>query len=176
MDEPHSLDALANILNEVAEKPYNPSTHASHIRLTQSLEGMESETTSAMEMMTQFLAAGEEVWLPLINDKVQELDLDTEEGVVELLALYARAESDYMCAPLASHTLVLGLKNLAISILQKHLEFLIERHAQYSSGEQLKPNALGEVFSVAWTREAIDEVVKKGASHLTQVKCLPCFL
>ena len=52
------------------------------------------------------------------------------------------------------------------------MEFLIERHAQYSSGEQLKPDALGELFSVAWTRKAIDEVVKKGASHLTQVKYL----
>jgi squamous cell carcinoma antigen recognized by T-cells 3 len=50
------------------------------------------------------------------------------------------------------------------------LEFLIERHAQYSSGEQLKPDALGELFSETWTREAVDDVVKKGAAHLTQVK------
>jgi squamous cell carcinoma antigen recognized by T-cells 3 len=103
MDDSHSLDALANILNDVAEKPYDAPTHARHIQLTQSLEGMESEITSAMEMMTQFLAAGEEVWLPLISIKMQELNLDTEEGVVELLALYRRAESDYMCALLASY-------------------------------------------------------------------------
>ena len=103
MDDSHSLDALDNVLNDVAEKPYDASTHARHIQLTQSLEGMESEITSAMEMMTQFLAAGEEVWLPLINAKMQEVDLDTEEGVAELLALYARAESDYMCALLVSY-------------------------------------------------------------------------
>ena len=109
MDESHSLDALANILNDVAEKPYDAPTHARHIRLTQSMEGMESEITSAMEMMTQFLAAGEEVWLPLINAKIQELDLDTEEGVVELLALYIRAESDYMCALLEPYFICLGL-------------------------------------------------------------------
>ena len=109
MDDSHSLDALANILNDVAEKPYDVLTHARHIRLTQSLEGMEPEVTSAMEMMTQFLAAGEEVWLPLINAKMQELDLDTEEGVVELLALYTRAESDYMCALLVSYFICLGL-------------------------------------------------------------------
>ena len=109
MDDSHSLDALANILNDVAEKPYDVPTHAKHIRLTQSLEGMESEITSALEMMTQFLAAGEEVWLPLINAKMQELDLDTEEGVVELLALYTRAESDYMCALLASNFVCLCL-------------------------------------------------------------------
>jgi len=70
---------------------------------------MEFETTSAMEMTTQFLAAGEELWLPLINAEVQKLDLDTEEGVVELLALYTRAESDYMCAPLVSYPICLGL-------------------------------------------------------------------
>lgn len=110
MDETDSLDALANILNDIAEKPYDPHIHATHIRLTQSLEGMESEVTSAMEMMTQFLAAGEEVWLPLINAKMRELDLDTEEGVVELLALYTRAESDYMCTLLVSYPIYLGLK------------------------------------------------------------------
>ena len=109
MDDSHSLDALANILNDVAEKPYDVPTHARHIRLTQSLEGMESEINSAMEMMTQFLAAGEEIWLPLINAKMQEVDLDTEEGVVELLALYTRAESDYMCALLVSYFICLGL-------------------------------------------------------------------
>lgn len=58
-------------------------------------------------------------------------------------------------------------------MLQRHLEFLIERHGQYSTGEQLKPDALGEIFSEAWTREAIDEVVKKGAAHLTQVNIIP---
>jgi squamous cell carcinoma antigen recognized by T-cells 3 len=109
MDDSHSLDALADILNDVVEKPYDAPTHARHIRLTQSLEGMESEITSAMEMMTQFLAAGEEIWLPLINAKMQELDLDTEEGVVELLALYTRAESDYMCALLVSYFICLIL-------------------------------------------------------------------
>ena len=103
MDESHSLDTLVNILNDVAENPYDLPTHAKHIRLTQSLPGMESDITSAMEMMTQFLAAGEEVWLPLINAKMQELDLDTAEGVLELLALYTRAESDYMCALLVSY-------------------------------------------------------------------------
>lgn len=108
MDESHSLDALADILNDIAEKPYDLPTHARHIQFAQSLEGMESEAISAMEMMTQFLAAGEEVWLPLISAKMQELDLDTEEGVVELIALFTRAESDYMCALLISYPSCLG--------------------------------------------------------------------
>ncbi|KAF8158295.1 hypothetical protein B0H34DRAFT_708196 [Crassisporium funariophilum] len=147
-----ALESLSNILNEVAENPLDVSIHARHIKLAQSLEGMEAEAVSAMEMMTDFVAAGDEVWLPLINAKEKALDLETEGGVEELLELYAHAEADYMSIP----------------ILQKHLELLIERHALYTSGEQLKPSTLGDVFSTTWTREAINEVVKKAVGHLTQ--------
>lgn len=97
MDESESLDALANILTAVAEKPYDVSTHGQHIRLAQSLEGMESEVQSAMEMMVQLVAAGDEVWLPLLTVKEQAVDLETEEGVQELLEMYSRAENDYLC-------------------------------------------------------------------------------
>jgi hypothetical protein len=97
MDESESLDALANILTAVAEKPYDVSIHGQHIRLAQSLEGMESEVQSAMEMMVQLVAAGDEVWLPLLTAKEQTVDLETEEGVQELLEMYARAENDYLC-------------------------------------------------------------------------------
>ncbi|KAF8964174.1 hypothetical protein BDZ97DRAFT_1816638 [Flammula alnicola] len=152
MDESESLDALAKILTAVAEKPYDASLHAQNIRLAQSLEGMEAEVQSAREMMIQLVAAGDDVWLPLLTAKEQAVDLETEEGVQELLALYSRAESDY----------------LSIPILQKHVNFLVERHALYISGEQSRPEALGEIFTTSWTREAIDNVVEKGVGHLTQ--------
>jgi hypothetical protein len=56
----------------------------------------------------------------------------------------------------------------AIPILQKHLQFIIDRHAHYG-GEEVKPSELGELFSTSWTRAAIAEVVNKGIGHLTQV-------
>jgi hypothetical protein len=98
MDETESLDALANILTAVAERPYDISLHAQHVNLAQSLEGMETEAQSAMEMMTQLVAAGDDVWIPLLNSKEQSVDLETEGGVQELLELYSRAEGDYLCA------------------------------------------------------------------------------
>lgn len=98
MDETESLDALANILTAVAERPYDISLHAQHVKLAQSLEGMESEAQSAMEMMTQLVAAGDDVWVPLLNSKEQSVDLETESGVQELLELYSSAEGDYLCA------------------------------------------------------------------------------
>ncbi|CAA7261390.1 unnamed protein product [Cyclocybe aegerita] len=150
MDGSDSLDALANILNDLAEKPYDVSVHTRHIQLAQSFEGLEAEALSAREMMTQLLAAGNDVWLPLLEAKEQTVNLDTADGVQELLSLYARAEADY----------------LSIPILQKHVEFIIGRHEYYAS-EVMKPDALGELFTTSWTRRALGEVVSKGTIHLT---------
>jgi len=57
----------------------------------------------------------------------------------------------------------------AIPILQKHLNFLVERHGLYVSGEQLRPEALADVFTTTWTRNSIHQVVQKGLGHLIEV-------
>lgn len=96
-----SLNALSNILSQIAEEPYDVALHIQHIQLAQSDPGLDTELKSAMEMMTEFLAADpEHVWLPLIKQKEESLDLDTTTGVEELLALYERAERDYLCESL----------------------------------------------------------------------------
>jgi len=171
MDESESLDALANVLNNVAAKPYDVTAHVQHIQLARSLEGMQAEVLSALEMMTQVMAAGDDVWLPLIEAKENAVDTETEEGVKDLLTFYDRAESDYLCKSSGVFVyLMIDLKNKkAIPILQKHLNFLLEHHALYLSGEQLKPDSLGTVFSTSWTRQAISEVVAKGEIHLAEV-------
>jgi len=96
-DESQALEAYANILNQIAEDSYNVSLHAQHIRLAQSLQGMDAEAQSALEMMSEFLAAGDDVWLPLIQAKESSVDLQSPDGVDELLTLYNRAEADYLC-------------------------------------------------------------------------------
>lgn len=168
MNEAQSLEALGNIYNEIAEKPYDISLHIKHVNLAQSMEGMDAELQAALEMMAEFLAAGDEVWLPLIRTKEKSVDLDTAEGVKELLNLYTRAESDYLCEYILISQRPMHERPLAIPLLQKHLQYLIDRHAQYM-GEEPKPATLGELFSTDWTRQAIDEVVDKGINHLAQV-------
>ncbi|KAF7365413.1 ATP-dependent DNA helicase PIF1 [Mycena venus] len=150
MDESQDLDALGNVLSELETRPFDLSLHATHIRLTQSLVGMKEDALSAMEMMTSFLAAGEDVWLALIKAKEEGVDLNSSNGVEEVLALYKRAEEDY----------------LSIPILKRHAEFILARCEHYSETE--KPQELGELFSVDWTREALGEVVNKGIWHLTR--------
>ncbi|KAK2465199.1 hypothetical protein APHAL10511_002553 [Amanita phalloides] len=147
-----SLDVLANIINELSEKPYDIALHAKHIKFSQTLDGMESEVQTAMEMLPEFLAAGEDVWLYLLEKREESVDLNTATGVNDLLALYNRAEADY----------------LSIPILKRHLQFLLDHHSEYHSGEDMRPTELGEIFTTEWTREAIADVVNKGVDHLTQ--------
>jgi hypothetical protein len=98
MDDSKSLDVLANVMNELAEKPFDVAIHLQHIRLAESLPGMEAEATSAREMMSGLLAVGDDVWLPLLDAKEKSVNLETEDGLVNLFALYDRAEADYLCA------------------------------------------------------------------------------
>lgn len=165
MDESQSLDALGNILSELEGKAFD---FATHIRLTQSLEGMQEEVKlSALEMMTTFVAAGEDIWLAVIKAKEEMLDLETANGVEELLALYKRAEEDYLCAALTLFCAHVLTANSAIPILKRHVELILARFEHYLEAE--KPQELGELFSVEWTRTALAEVVDKGIWHLSQV-------
>ena len=100
MDEAESLEALSNILTSISETPYDFSLHVQHINVAETLgEGQQDHALTAREMMTGFWAAGEEVWFPLINAKKTSVDLDTEEGVAEVLEVYEKAEDDYLCEP-----------------------------------------------------------------------------
>jgi hypothetical protein len=97
MDESQALDTLSNVINALVEKPLDFASHVQHIRLAESLPGMDEEVTAAREMMSQFLAVGDDVWLPLLEHKEISVDLETEAEVTELLTLYERAEADYLC-------------------------------------------------------------------------------
>ncbi|KAJ3565020.1 hypothetical protein NP233_g7910 [Leucocoprinus birnbaumii] len=152
-----SLNALSNVLSSIAEQPHNVALHVQHIQLAQSDPALDSELRSAMEMMTEFLAADpEHVWLPLIEQTHNIVDLDTASGVKELLSLYERAEKDYLSIPL----------------LQKHLQLVVERYEKYHGDDkEMKPADLGDMFSEEWTREQMSSIVLRGQSHLTQ-SCL----
>ncbi|KAJ3894244.1 hypothetical protein GG344DRAFT_41516 [Lentinula edodes] len=153
MDESSSLDALAGLLEQLADNPRNFSVHVQHIRLAKSLEGLEAEaaSASALEMFTNCFAAGDEVWLELLDIKERSVNLDTVNGIEEILALYQRAEADY----------------LSIPVLKRHIEFILRRYEHYSD-EAIKPDELGELFSKEWTRTAVTDIVNKGIGHITQ--------
>ena len=96
MDEAQALEAVANILGEILSKPLDLSLHLRHIELARTLDDLESQLT-AFQMVSEFLAVGDEVWLPYLDAKAKSVDLETENGAEELLQLYEKAEGDYLC-------------------------------------------------------------------------------
>lgn len=91
MDDASNLEALANMLTELSQNPYDISLHAEHIRLSK-LANDDVQLQSALELATNYLAAIDDVWIPLIEAKQRVV-----EDATELLALYEKAESDYLC-------------------------------------------------------------------------------
>ncbi|KAH9925562.1 RNA-binding protein Prp24 [Fomitopsis serialis] len=150
MDETDALEALSNILNRLTEDPYDISLHVEHVRIAQQT-GMEDQLDSALEMVTAFWAAGDYVWLPLIERKIQASNLESPEDLQGILDLFGRAEQDYLSMP----------------SLRKHFDFLVERYEHFTSSE-MKPDDLGVLFSVSWMHAAMSEVASKGIGHLTE--------
>ena len=97
MDETEALEALSNLLTDLAAHPYDLSLHVQHVNLATST-GLEEQVQAAREMLTNYWAAGDEIWLPLIENKEKSVDLDTDEGLQDVLELYEQAENDYLCA------------------------------------------------------------------------------
>ncbi|KDQ62555.1 hypothetical protein JAAARDRAFT_121734 [Jaapia argillacea MUCL 33604] len=150
MDQAESLDALSNLLNDLSSNPYDLSLHIKHIQLA-SATGLDDQVDAARQMLTNFFPAPEEVWVPLLEAKEQSADLETVEGVEEVLALYSRAEADY----------------LSIQILRKHIDFLIGRHAHFAGPDSVN-EPLKELFATEQTLSAISSVVARGVGHLSE--------
>ncbi|KAJ3554397.1 hypothetical protein NM688_g3135 [Phlebia brevispora] len=149
-DEANALEALANTLTLLTENPYDISLHAQNVRLARATE-MEDQLEAALDMVKTFWAAGDYVWIPLIDIKVKAADLKSAEGLQEILKLFERAEEDY----------------LSIQLLKKHVNFIIQQHKQFQE-DGTRPEELGELFSTQWTLDEMQKVVEHGIGHLTE--------
>lgn len=96
MDEEQALEALSNVITALSETPFDLSLHAKHIQLA-ATTGMDDQLRAARETLTAYYACGDDVWLPLIEDKKSVADLDTIDGALSVILAYKRAEDDYLC-------------------------------------------------------------------------------
>ncbi|THH27765.1 hypothetical protein EUX98_g6425 [Antrodiella citrinella] len=150
MDEADALDALAHALTNLGNNPYDIALHAEHIRAA-SATGMQDQVEAALEMFTSYWAASDYAWVPLLEAKTSSETLESLEELQTIHDLFERAEQDY----------------LSINVLQKHVEFLVNRHTRLAEAES-KPEDPDSSFSTVWTRNAIIEAVSKGSGHLTE--------
>ncbi|KIY44769.1 hypothetical protein FISHEDRAFT_50684 [Fistulina hepatica ATCC 64428] len=138
---------LAAVIGEIAENPFDIQLHAKHLRLSQS--DIDAKN-GAIDMLTSFLAAPESVWLEAFTAKFDAMDHELYADVEQYLAMFERAEGDY----------------LSIPILQNHMQYIIERHAHYTA--EPKPDEFGDVFSTEWCMTMLSEIAAKGAGHLSK--------
>lgn len=96
MDQANALEALVEAITLLNDNPYDIALHAQHVRLARET-GMDDQLESALDMVTTFYASGDHVWLPLLDLKIKSTDVATAEGIKEVLAVFERAEDDYLC-------------------------------------------------------------------------------
>ena len=99
MDEEQALEALSNVISALSDTPFNLSLHEQHIQLALAT-GMDDQIRAARDTLTAYYACGDDVWLPLIEDKKSAADLETVDGALSVLTTYKRAEDDYLCTHL----------------------------------------------------------------------------
>ena len=59
--------------------------------------GMEDQVEATLDMVVAYWAAGEEVWIPLIDIKIKNSDMESAGGLQSVLELFEKAEEDYLC-------------------------------------------------------------------------------
>lgn len=96
MDEEQALEALSKVISALSENPFDLSLHAQHIQLA-AAAGMDDQVHEARETLTTYYACGDDVWLSLIEDKRNTIDMNSVEGALSVLQAYERAEGDYLC-------------------------------------------------------------------------------
>ena len=96
MDEEQALEALSDVISALSETPFDLSLHEQHIQLALA-SGMDDQMRAARDTLTAYYACGDDVWLPLIEDKKSTADLETVDGALSVLTAYKRAEEDYLC-------------------------------------------------------------------------------
>ncbi|KAF8584488.1 hypothetical protein K439DRAFT_1633508 [Ramaria rubella] len=164
-DRTNTFESLSTVLTSLAESPYSLELHAKHIQLASTPE-LIGQAEGAAQLFTDFYAATDQVWLPFLQQKLQNIgisrDFDTIEEpvlvdlqetnletILDVLESFRKAESDY----------------LSIPILCKEIKLLTLLHASYvaTSNPDLEP-----LLSEDAVRLAISAAALQGSWHLTQ--------
>lgn len=190
MDATDALESLSTLLTSLSESPYTLELHAKHIQLA-SLPELADQYEDATQLMTNFFAATDQVWLPFLQRKIKRLGIPDDfefseepllvkldeisvELVLDVLESFRKAADDYLCErlPCASRLgYIICICSTAIPILRKEIKFLIVLHASFiadASNSDLEP-LLGENA----VRLSIASAAGQGLLHLTQVSLEP---
>ncbi|KAF8527992.1 hypothetical protein BU17DRAFT_38620 [Hysterangium stoloniferum] len=158
----NALESLSALLTSLSEAPYDLGLHAKHIQLASSPD-LEEQFDDATQLLLNFYAATDQVWLPFLQTKMQRInipyDFDNQqeseldlkdvslEVLLDLLDSFRKAANDY----------------LSISILKSEIQLLTLLHSSASSNPELEP-----LLSEDAVRSAISTAALGGSWHMTQ--------
>ncbi|KDQ16839.1 hypothetical protein BOTBODRAFT_129777 [Botryobasidium botryosum FD-172 SS1] len=146
-----AMDTLENVLPALASSPFSSSLHYQCIAAA-TIVGFQKELNEAREGLVTYLAAPDDVWLPLLQNKVDMLaDSRSAEAAEETDDLFVRASIDYFSIP----------------ILKAYLTFLVSQRTLLRESRNPPEN-----YDVLFSRQAVMEkavyIVQQGAGHLTE--------
>lgn len=107
-----ALETLSDLLTSLTESPYSLELYSKYLQLV-SVPELADQFEGAVELLTQFHAATDDVWLPFLQSKLRQLGISddfesmedvsldlssvTLDALLDLFELFRKAESDYFC-------------------------------------------------------------------------------
>ncbi|KIJ45650.1 hypothetical protein M422DRAFT_29753 [Sphaerobolus stellatus SS14] len=157
-----ALETLSRLLTSISESPYSLELHARHVQLASAPE-LADQLDGAVQLLTQFYAATDEVWLPYLQYKLRHLGLPddlvgsedttldlshiTLEALLDIQELFRKAADDY----------------LSIPILIQEIKLFSLLHSFASTNPELEPLLAEDVV-----RAAIGAAALQGSWHITK--------
>ncbi|KAG8985477.1 hypothetical protein FRB90_004683, partial [Tulasnella sp. 427] len=92
-----ALEALPAALMAAQESPLSYTAHYRAMGLLEAT-GMEDQLPAARTNLTNYLAAADDVWIPLLQSKIAETDAAEPEidVFIDLEEMFLKAERDYL--------------------------------------------------------------------------------
>ncbi|KAG8941856.1 Splicing factor, partial [Tulasnella sp. 408] len=148
-----ALEALPGALTAVQETPLAFKLHYRAIGLIWAT-AMDDQIQAARINLTNHLAAGDDIWIPLLESMIgQTTGPDPEiDAFIDVEEMFMKAERDY----------------LSIPILKLHSEYLAQQVARAASGSENLPDGFLELYSVELASARMKALAAKAEAHLAK--------
>ncbi|KIO31343.1 hypothetical protein M407DRAFT_220481 [Tulasnella calospora MUT 4182] len=148
-----ALEALPEVLTSVQETPLAYKLHYRAIALVEAA-GMEDQLQAARINLTNYLAAGDDIWIPLLESKIaQTTGSDAEiDAFIDVEEMFLKAERDYLSLP----------------ILKIHSEYLVQQVARAASSSEDLPDGFDELYAVQSVSARMKGLATKAEVHIAK--------
>lgn len=148
-----ALEALPEALTAVQETPLAYTLHYRALALLQAI-GMEDQLHAAQNTLTNYLAAADDIWIPLLGSKIAQTNVpDVEiDAFIDVEEMFMKAERDY----------------LSIPVFKVHSEYLIQQVERAASDSATLPDGFLELYATESVSARMRGLAAKAEGHLAR--------